>query len=80
MFLIRTKNTSVNLELDLRHRAAQTLGVLLRGEGWYLEDAAGLHCNTTQTSEYEAGNEVQLAFKLTDNIRTYKSVSQTKFL
>ena len=54
MFLIRTKNTSVNLELDLRHRAAETLGVLLRGEGWYLEDAAGLHCNTTQASKYEA--------------------------
>ena len=53
MFLVRTKNTSVNLELDLRHRAAETLGVLLRGEGWYLEDAAGLHCNTTQTTEYE---------------------------
>ena len=59
MFLIRTKNTSVNLELDLRHRAAETLGVLLRGEGWYLEDAAGLHCNTTQTSEYEAEAEAE---------------------
>ena len=55
----RTKNTSVNLELDLRHRAAQTLGVLLRGEGWYLEDAAGLHCNTTQTSECGAEAEAE---------------------